>query len=414
MEQIVSHTSLRCRVCGSAEAVVPRSYCEQCFGPLEAVYDYALLKEQLTRDLIEQRPRGIFRYRELLPLDREPQFGHEVGDTPLIRAPRLGKALGIDDLWLKNDAVNAPTLSFKDRVVAVALAKAVEFGFDTVGCASTGNLANSVAAQAARGGLRAFILIPAGLERAKIIASLVFGPEVVEVEGNYDDVNRLCSEIADQYSIGFVNVNLRPYYAEGSKTLGYEVARDLGWRAPDNVVCPMAGGSLIGKIEKAFAELAEIGLIAERPTKMFGAQARGCQPIVEAYERGDHEIRPVRPDTVAKSLAIGNPADGYFASKLITESGGAAAGVTDAELIDGMRLLAATEGVFAETAGGVAVAAAKKLAQRGAFAKGSTTVIAITGNGLKTIDAIDGVVAAPHRIEKRLAAFRPIFERSAA
>jgi threonine synthase len=356
----------------------------------------------------------VFRFRELLPLDREPSFGHEAGDTPLIPAPRLGKVLGIDDLWLKNDAVNAPTLSFKDRVVAVALAKAVEFGFDSVGCASTGNLANSVAAQSTRAGLRAFILIPAGLERAKIVASLIYGPELVEVEGNYDDVNRLCSEIADQYPIGFVNVNLRPYYAEGSKTLGYEVARDLGWRAPDNVVCPMAGGSLIGKIHKAFVELAKLHLIEERATKMFGAQATGCQPIVDAFARGDHEIRPVRPDTIAKSLAIGNPADGYFASKLITESGGAAVGVTDEELVEGMRLLATTEGVFAETAGGVAVATAKKLAATGAFAKGSTTVIAITGNGLKTTDAIEGVVAVPHRIEKRLSAFRPIFERSAA
>src|SRR5688572_18340895 len=281
MEEIVSRpslqSSLRCRVCGAAEAIVPRSYCEQCFGPLEAIYDYAALREILTRDVLERRPRGLFRFRELLPLDREPTFGHEVGDTPLIPAPRLGRALGIDDLWLKNDAVNAPTLSFKDRVVAIALAKAVEFGFDTVGCASTGNLANSVAAQSSRASLRAFIMIPAGLERAKIVASLVYGPEVVEVEGNYDDVNRLCSEIADQYSIGFVNVNLRPYYAEGSKTLGYEVARDLGWRAADNVVCPMAGGSLIGKIPKSFAELSKIGFIAEKPTKMFGAQAHGCQ-----------------------------------------------------------------------------------------------------------------------------------------
>jgi threonine synthase len=410
----VSSTSLACRVCGTAEAVVPRSYCEQCFGPLEAVYDYSLLREKLTRDLIERRPRGIFRFKELLPLDRDPLFGHEVGETPLIPAPRLGKVLGIDDLWLKNDAVNAPTLSFKDRVVAVALAKAVEFGFETVGCASTGNLANSVAAQAARAGLRAFILIPTGLERAKILGSLVYGPELVEVEGNYDDVNRLCSEIADQFAIGFVNVNLRPYYAEGSKTLGYEVARDLGWRAPDNVVCPMAGGSLIGKIHKAFGELVKIGFIEAKETKIFGAQAAGCQPIVNAFERGDHEIHPVRPDTIAKSLAIGNPADGYFASRLITESGGAAEGVSDEELIEGMRLLASTEGVFAETAGGVAIAAAKKLAARGAFARGSTTVIAITGNGMKTTDAIEGAVASPHRIEKRLSAFRPIFERSAA
>lgn len=408
-----SQRSLRCRVCGAVEPIVARSYCEQCFGPLEVTYDYDALRGSLTRAALDRRQGGVFRFRELLPLENAPAFGHDVGETPLVAAPRLGKALGIDDLWLKNDAVNAPTLSFKDRVVAVALAKAVELGFDTVGCASTGNLGNSVAAQAARAGLRAFILIPAGLEHAKILGSLIYGPQVIEVEGNYDDVNRLCSEIADQYEIGFVNVNLRPFYAEGSKTLGYEVARDLGWRVPDNVVCPMAGGSLIGKIHKAFKELMQLDLVDERSTRMFGAQARGCQPIVDAFEREDHEIRPVKPNTIAKSLAIGNPADGYFASKLIAETGGRAAGVTDEELVEGIRLLAETEGLFAETAGGVTVAVAKKLAKEGAFARGSTTVLAITGNGLKTTDAVDEGLPRPHRIEKKLSAFRPIFEQAA-
>lgn len=403
--------SLRCRVCGSVEPIVARSYCEQCFGPLEVTYAYETLRASLSREALDRRRPGVFRFRELLPLENAPAFGHDVGETPLVFAPRLGKALGIDDLWVKNDAVNAPTLSFKDRVVAVALAKAVELGFETVGCASTGNLGNSVAAQATRAGLRAFILIPANLERAKILGSSVYGPEVIEVEGNYDDVNRLCSEIADQYEIGFVNVNLRPFYAEGSKTLGYEVARDLGWRVPDNVVCPMAGGSLIGKIHKAFKELIELGLVDDRATRMFGAQARGCQPIVDAFERGDHEIRPVKPETIAKSLAIGNPADGYFASKLITESRGLATGVTDAEIVEGIRLLAETEGLFAETAGGVTVATAKKLADAGAFEKGTTTVLAITGNGLKTTDALEEALPKPHRIEKKLSAFKPIFER---
>jgi threonine synthase len=302
-------------------------------------------------------------------------------------------------------------LSFKDRVVAVALGKAVELGFDIVGCASTGNLANAVAAQSARAGLKAIILIPRGLERNKVLGSAVFGPTLIEVDGNYDDANRLCSEIADRHRIGMVNVNLRAFYAEGSKTLGFEVARDLGWRAPDAVVCPMAGGSLIGKIKKAFDELAALDLIAARPTKMFGAQATGCQPIVDAFERGDHEIRPVKPNTIAKSLAIGNPADGFFASKLITESGGRAIGVSDQEIVDAMRVLAETEGVFAETAGGVAVAVAKRLAEQGALPRGGTTVIAITGNGLKTAEAVEPVLRSVPRIGTKLADFEALAKK---
>jgi threonine synthase len=400
--------SLQCRVCKTKEKIIARSYCEQCFGPLEVSYALAELKGKLTRELFDRRRGGMFRFRELLPLEVPPAFGLEVGGTPLLRAPRLGRALGIDDLYLKNDAVNSPTLSFKDRVVAVALAKAVELGFSVVGCASTGNLANSVSALAARAGLRALILIPRGLERAKVLASLVYRPALVEVEGNYDDVNRLCSEIADRFPVGFVNVNLRAYYAEGSKTFGHEIARDLDWRAPEAVICPMAGGSLIGKIHKGFSELFELGLIDAPQTMMFGAQAAGCQPIVDAFARGDHEIRPVKPNTIAKSLAIGNPADGYFASKLITESGGRAIGVSDPELVDAMRLLAETEGVFAETAGGVAVAAARKLAEQGALPKGGTTVIAITGNGLKTADAVEPVLAESHVINARLSDFEAL------
>ncbi len=404
--------SLACRSCGRPEKVIPRSYCEECFGPLEVQYDLDALRASLTRDVIDRRENGIFRFLELLPLETAPEFGHDVGGTPLIKATRLGKALGIDDLYLKNDAVNAPTLSFKDRVVAVALAKAKEFGFKAVGCASTGNLANSVSAQSSRGGFRAIILIPTGLERAKILASLVYGPTLIEAEGNYDEVNRLCSQIVEQYRIGFVNVNLRPYYAEGSKSLGYEVARDLGWRAPDAVICPMAGGSLIGKIYKAFQELSKLGLIEKTATQMNGAQASGCQPIVNAFRAGNHEIKPVKPNTVAKSLAIGNPADGYFASKLITETGGAAVGVSDEALVDAMRLLAETEGIFAETAGGVAVATAKRLAEEGKLPKGGTTVVAITGNGLKTATAVEPKLKETIRIQTKLSDFKKLFQEA--
>lgn len=403
------HLGLRCRSCGAEEKIVARSYCDACFGPLEVHYDLPRLRGVLTREVIDRREPGIYRFLELLPLDARPAFGEDVGGTPLCPAPRLGKALGIKDLYLKNDAVNAPTLSFKDRVVAVALAKAKEFGFEMVGCASTGNLGNSVAAQAARAGLRAFILIPKGLERAKVLGSLIYSPTLIEVEGNYDEVNRLCSQIVDEHPIGFVNVNLRPYYAEGSKTLGFEVARDLGWRAPAAVVCPMAGGALIGKIYKAFRELQSLDLIPEAKTQMFGAQALGCQPIVNAFERGDHEIRPVKPNTIAKSLAIGNPADGYFASKLITESGGVATGVTDPEIVAGMRLLADTEGLFAETAGGVVIAVTKRLAEAGRLAVEGPVVLAITGNGLKTTDALEPSLSSDITIEAKLSEFQRVF-----
>jgi threonine synthase len=399
---------LECRLCKAQEKLIPRSYCEDCFGPYEVKYDYAALAGIVSRELFDSRRSGMFRFLELLPIEKTPTFALDVGGTPLVRAERLGRALGLSDLYLKNDAVNWPTLSFKDRVVAVALGKAVELGFTTVGCASTGNLANAVAALSARAGLKAIILIPRGLERNKVLNTSVFGPALIEVDGNYDDANRLCSEIADRHKIGMVNVNLRAYYAEGSKTFGYEIARDLGWRAPDAVVCPMAGGSLIGKIKKAFDEFAELGLIDKIPTAMFGAQAKGCQPIVDAFERGDHEIRPVRPDTIAKSLAIGNPADGFFASKMITESGGRAAGVSDEEIVLGMKLLAESEGIFAETAGGVTVAVAKKLAESGALPKNGTTVLAITGNGLKTAEAVESVLRPVPRISAKIVAFEQL------
>ncbi len=342
------------------------NFCTEDFGPLEVDYDYELVRESLSREKIEMRPENMWRYRELLPLDGEPTVGAQVGGTPLVKADRLAQALGVAQVWVKNDAVNFPTLSFKDRVVSVALSKAVEFGFRTVGCASTGNLANSVAANAAAAGLESYILIPSDLERSKILATQIYGTNLIGVTGTYDEVNRLCTEIAFKYGWGFVNINLRPYYAEGSKTMGYEIAEQLGWRIPQNLVAPMAGGSLIGKIHKAFGELVRIGLLEESACKIYRAQATGCNPITNAIKSGLEVHRPVRkPNTIAKSLAIGDPADGFFAAKMIKGTGGWGEDVTDAEIIEGMKLLATTEGIFAETAGGVTVAVTQKLIEQG-------------------------------------------------
>jgi threonine synthase len=330
----------------------------------------------------------MWRYQELLPLEAAPTVGLQTGCTPLVRADRLARALGVRELYLKNDAVQHPTLSFKDRVVAVALSKAREFNFEAVGCASTGNLANSVAANAAAAGFPAFILIPDNLEKSKVTATQIYGANVIPVRGNYDDVNRLCSEIAGRHRIAFVNVNLRPFYGEGSKTFGYEIAEQLGWEKPDAVVVPMAGGSLITKIHKAFSELAKLGLIEEKETRFYGAQATGCNPIAAAVKAGTRDIRPVRPDTIAKSLAIGNPADGYFATGVIAGSGGWSEDVTDAEIVDAMKLLAQTEGIFTETAGGTTVAVTRKLIEQGRLTADDRIVVAITGNGLKTQEAL--------------------------
>ncbi len=391
-------TGLRCRHCGTLYTS-GITYCERCLGPLEADYVYSAIERVLTRSLIEKRDRNIWRYRELLPVSETPAIGHTTGCTPLIRAKNLGRALGLEKLYIKNDAVNSPTLSFKDRVVAVALSKAKELGLGTVGCASTGNLANSVAANAAAAGLTAYILIPSNLERAKVLGTLVYGARVVSVDGNYDQVNRLCSQLADQYDWGFVNVNLRPYYAEGSKTFGYEIAEDLGWRAPAAVVVPMAGGSLISKIHKGLEEFGRLGLLrTTHETSIFGAQAAGCNPIVAAVKRGDTDVRPVKPQTIAKSLAIGNPADGYWAANIIQRSGGGADDATEDEIRQGIELLASTEGIFAETAGGVTVAVTQKLAAAGKLPVDETVVIAITGNGLKTTEALSlepGLAIAP-------------------
>jgi threonine synthase len=398
-------------LCGRAYPSSPINFCTEDFGPLEVEYDYAAVAEAVTREKIEPRPWNMWRYQEFLPLDGEPTVGRQVGGTPLVQADRLAEALGVAAVWVKNDAVNFPTLSFKDRVVAVALSKAREFGFTTVGCASTGNLANSVAANAAAAGLEAYVFVPADLEKAKILGTSVFGAKVVGVRGTYDEVNRLCTQVAFKYGWGFVNINLRPYYAEGSKTFGFEVAEQLGWRAPRHVVCPMAGGSLIGKIDKAFKELHRVGLIAEPHCRFYGAQPSGCSPISTAVKNGWEAHRPVRkPNTIAKSLAIGDPADGYFAAKLIRDSGGWAEDVTDAEISEAMALLGRTEGIFAETAGGVTVAVTRKLIEQGRIPRDAEVVVCITGNGLKTQDAVADVVERPAEIGVRLEEFTPLAE----
>jgi threonine synthase len=400
---------LHCRECGREYPIAPAYFCEFCFGPLEVSYDYAAIARQLTRDRITSRPLTMWRYRELLPVAGETVIEINTGFTPLVEAKNLARRLGLERLYLKNDCVN-PTYSFKDRVVSVAVTKALEFGFDTIACASTGNLAMSVAAHAARAGKRAVVFIPSDLELGKVYGALVFNPLLVAIEGTYDDVNRLCSEIADSYPWAFVNINLRPYYAEGSKTLAFETAEQLGWQAPDQVVVPMASGSLFTKIWKGFNELAQIGLIPPRRPRMWGAQAAGCSPIATAYAQRTFTIRPVHPNTIAKSLAIGNPADGYYALKTMEESGGGAAAVPDEAIIEGMKLLAETEGIFAETAGGVTIAVLKHLVERGALARDGTTVAYLTGNGLKTMEALDGQLAEPVRIRPTLAAFQAAFQ----
>jgi threonine synthase len=387
------------------------NFCTEDFGPLEVDYDYGGIAEGLSRAKIELRPQTMWRYSELLPLDGEPTVGQQVGGTPLIRAYRLAGALGVQRLWIKNDAVNYPTLSFKDRVVAVALSKAREFGFQTVGCASTGNLANSVAANAAAAGLESYIFVPADLEPAKILGTTIFGARVIGVTGTYDQVNRLCTQVAFKYGWGFVNINLRPFYAEGSKTVGYEIAEQLGWRVPHHVVVPMAGGSLIGKVQKAFQELARVGLIDDPQSKIHGAQATGCNPISAAVKNGWEAHRPVRkPCTIAKSLAIGDPADGYFASKVIRESGGWAEDVSDAEIAEAMALLGRTEGIWAETAGGVTVAVTRKLIEQGRIPRDEEIVICITGNGLKTQEAVAELLERPVVIKPSLEEFEPLVE----
>lgn len=396
---------LKCRECGRAYPADPIHVCEMCFGPLEVDYNYDVIKQTLTRESIEKGPPSLWRYIDLLPVEGRATVGLDAGYTPLVHAKNLGAQLGLDELYIKNDTVNHPTLSFKDRVVAVALTRAREMGFETVACASTGNLANAVAAQAAQAGMRCFVFIPANLEAGKVLGNLVYRPTVVEVEGNYDDVNRLCSEIASKYPWAFVNVNIRPYYAEGSKSLAYETVEQLGWKAPDQVVIPIASGSLLTKIWKGLHELHQLGFIDPVTTKLHGAQAEGCSPVATAFKRGVDFFKPVKPNTIAKSLAIGNPADGYYAIKATNESAGSMDFVSDDEIVDGIKTLAQTEGIFAETAGGVTIGVLKKLVKNGLIKKGDVTVAYVTGNGLKTQEAIAEFVGRPVRILPKLQSF---------
>ncbi|QBI20992.1 threonine synthase [Egibacter rhizosphaerae] len=401
-------TGLRCRECGKDAPLAAVHVCEFCFGPLEVVYDYDAIAGVTSRARIENGPRSLWRYADLLPELPDAAPGDRVdlgaGLTPLVPAPRLGAALGLSDLWIKNDTVN-PSYSFKDRVVTVALSAARSLGFEVAACASTGNLANSVAAHAAHAGMDAYLFIPRDLEETKVIASSVYGPNLVAVDGTYDDVNRLCGEVAGEFPWAFVNVNVRPYYAEGSKTIGFEIAEQLGWRLPDHVVAPMASGSMLVKIDKAFSELTKVGLVDEGQWRISGAQASGCAPISATLKGEGDVIRPVKPDTIAKSLAIGTPADGYYAIDAVQRTGGSMEDVTDAEVVEGIRLLASTEGVFAETAGGVTVATLRKLVAQGAVDPAGRTVAVISGIGLKTTDAISGMARPTFEIGAGLGDF---------
>jgi threonine synthase len=400
--------ALRCRECGREYPVEPLHVCEFCFAPLEVVYDYDEIAKRMTRASVEAGPRSIWRYAELLP-GGEKRVDLGAGLTPLVPARRLGAELGLPDLWIKNDTVN-PTHSFKDRVVSVALTVAREFGFETAACASTGNLANATAAHAANAGMRAFIFVPADLEQGKIVMTAIYGPTLVAVKGSYDDVNRLCAELAGTYEWAFVNVNVRPFYAEGSKSLAFEVAEQLGWQAPDHVVVPIASGSLLTKIKRGLDELTKVGLIEQHPTRISGAQAIGCAPVSTAFKSGVDAIRPVKPTGIAKSLAIGNPADGYYAVNAARDTGGAIEDVTDEEIVEGIKLLARTEGIFAETAGGVTIAVLRKLAEAGVVRPEERTVALITGDGLKTIEAVSQQAGPSIRISPSLDEFEDRLE----
>ena len=400
--------ALKCRECGREYPLAATHVCEFDFGPLEVVYDYDRIKKSLSRSAILARSQNMWRYRELLPVANEPTVGTQVGFTPLVKADRLAKALGIREAWVKNDTVNYPTLSFKDRVVSVALSRARELGFTTVACASTGNLANSVAANAAAAGLKAYVFIPADLEQGKIVNSLIYGAQVIGIRGHYDEVNRLCAEIAGKYGWAFVNVNMRPYYAERSKSMGFEIVEQLGWRIPRHTVVCMASGSLLTKIHKSYQEVSKLGLAPESEYQIYGAQATGCSPISAAQKAGLDFFKPVKPNTIAKSLAIGTPADGFYALKVMKETGGAAEDVSDDEIREAIKLLAETEGIFAETAGGVTVGVAKKLIASGKIPAKDSVVLCVTGNGLKTLDAVNGHAGRPREIKPSLREFESI------
>lgn len=406
-------TGLQCRECGQEYPQEPLHVCETCFGPLEIQYDYAGIKQSISRETIAARERNLWRYRELLPIDGEPRVGLYSGFTPLVRAHRLGAALGVKELYVKDDSVNHPSFSYKDRVVSVAISKAIEFGFETVSCASTGNLANSVAAHAARAGLDCYVFIPDGLEQGKIIGSAIYGPKTIAIKGNYDDVNRLCSEIGDKYGWAFVNVNLRPYYSEGAKTHGFEVAEQLGWKLPQHIVVASAGGTILPKLAKGFKELIKVGLVEDTGCKIYSAQAAGCAPIINALHKGTDLVSPVKPNTIASSIAIGNPADGYYVIQAVRESGGWGESVTDEEILEGIKLLARTEGIFTEPAGGTEVAVAKKLIESGRIPRDESIVISITGNGYKTLETVAGCVEQPYSIQAKLENFDELFHQLA-
>lgn len=401
-------THLACRECSREFSLDPINVCDFCFGPLEVQYDRGAIQARVTRERIEAGPRSIWRYKDMLPVDDDYIVDLNVGFTPLLRADNLARELGMRELWIKNDTCN-PSWSFKDRVVAVASSRARQLGFETLACASTGNLANAVSAHAARAGMRAIVFIPHDLEAGKVLGSAIYDPTIVAVNGSYDDVNRLCSELADNRHWAFVNINVRPYYSEGSRTLAFEVAEQLGWRAPRQCVAPMASGSLFTKIHKGFEELQQYGLIDEAEVRMVGAQAAGCSPIATAWQGGTTNIRPVKPDTIAKSLAIGNPADGYYALKTMAATDGGATSVSDAEVVEGIQLLAQAEGVFAETAGGVTIAGLRQAIEREIIDPDEPTVAFITGGGLKTSDAVEPHVTRPIPVEGTLQSFEDAF-----
>jgi threonine synthase len=404
--------SLICKECGAEYEPLATHVCEFCFGPLELGYDYDALRRHVTRESISAGPNSIWRYRPFLPVATDNPIDVGTGMTPLVRSHRLARRLGLKKLYIKNDAVNMPTLSFKDRVVSVALTRAKELGFTTVSCASTGNLANSTAAIAAYAGLDCCVFIPADLEAGKVLGTLIYSPTVIAVHGNYDQVNRLCCEVANTHGWGFVNINLRPYYSEGSKTLGYEVAEQLGWQLPDHIVAPLASGSLFTKIYKGFQEFIKVGLVDEKNVRFSGAQADGCSPIAAAFREGRDFVTPVKPNTIAKSIAIGNPADGIYALEVARKTGGNIESVSDAEIIEGIKLLAETEGIFTETAGGTTIAVLKKLVEAGKIDPDESTVVYITGNGLKTQEAVQGYIGEPLTIEPKLDSFERALERS--
>jgi threonine synthase len=398
---------LTCHLCGATYPPKASWVCSDCLGPLEVTYDYDAVRKVISRELIESRPRSLWRYLELLPVI-EPRTGFHSGFTPLVRATRLAEALGVSELYIKDDSVNHPTFSYKDRVVSVAATKAIEFGFSVFGCASTGNLAGSVAAHAARLGLQCYVFIPHDLEPAKILGAAIYRPHIVAVEGNYDDVNRLCTQVADRYGWGFANINLRSYYAEGAKSMGFEIAEQLGWRFPDHVVSPVAGGTLLPRIYKGMREFKEVGLVDGRLPRIHAAQPAGSAPVIRALEAGLEFPDPVKPDTIAKSLAIGNPADGFQVVKVVKETGGSGAMVTDPEILDAIDLLACTEGIFTEPAGGTTLAATRALVRRGVIKPNESVVVCITGNGYKTAEVMGDRVDRPVRIGRALSDFERV------